>query len=331
MGTAEGVPADWLAERLRVRLVSQSPVGGGSIHSAWCLRLEGPGPGRLFAKTNAASALPLLEAEADGLRALGVAAAATGLTVPSPLALGLAGDRAVLVLPWLDRASPGEDHWRRLGAGLARLHRASLGRSCGPGDRGDAYGWERDNWIGSGPQPNGWYGHWGRFFSERRLAPQAALLARRGWELPGVGRLLAKVPGWLEAHRPEPCLVHGDLWSGNAMARLGVSPAGAMALPTLPAEGAGPAADDGAAIFDPAVHRGDREVDLAMARLFGGFPAAFFAGYGAVWPLAADHRRRIGLYNLYHLLNHANLFGGGYLDQARQEIASFNAATDRER
>jgi fructosamine-3-kinase len=326
MGTAGGVPADWLGERLGVRLLSQTPVGGGSIHSAWCLRLEGEGQGRLFAKTNAAAALPLLEAEADGLAALAVAAAATGLTVPRPLALGLAGDRAVLVLPWLERLSPTAAHWRLFGAGLARLHRASLGLSCAPGDRADAFGWERDNWIGSGPQPNGWDGDWGRFFCERRLAPQAALLARRGWNLPGLERLLDRVPGWLKAHQPEPSLVHGDLWSGNAMARLAVQPGGGPGVAVEAS--AGEPAEAGGAIFDPAVHRGDREVDLAMARLFGGFPAAFFDGYGAVWPLAADHRRRIGLYNLYHLLNHANLFGRGYLDQARQQIAALNATAD---
>jgi len=332
MGTAGGVPADWLVERLGVRLLSQSPVGGGSIHSAWCLQLEGAGSRRLFAKTNGASALPQLEAEADGLAALAVAAAATGLSVPAPLALGLAGDRAVLVLPWLERSRPDEEHWGRLGAGLARLHRASLGRSCACEDRSDAFGWQRDNWIGSGPQINGWESDWGRFFCERRLAPQAALLARRGLALPGLERLLAWVPDWLATHRPEPCLVHGDLWSGNAMARLGgVTQAGADPSAAAPAEGgaAGPA-EDGAAIFDPAVYRGDREVDLAMARLFGGFPAAFFAGYAAVWPLAADHRRRIGLYNLYHLLNHANLFGGGYLDQARQQIVSCHAAMEQD-
>lgn len=306
MRSPEAVPAPWLRERLGAVLLSQAPVGGGSIHSAWCLRVEGVAGGRLFAKTNAASRLPLLEAEADGLVALAAAAEGTGLCVPLPLALGLAGDQAVLVLPWLERAAATEADWRRFGAGLALLHRASLGRSCAAGDQPGAFGWARDNWIGSGPQPNGWHQSWAQVFAERRLRPQAELLARRGWSLPGLEELLRRLPCLLEGHAPDPCLVHGDLWSGNAMARL-------LSASCVPGQGGG-------AIIDPAVHRGDREVDLAMARLFGGFPTAFFSGYEAVWPLPEGHRGRVGLYNLYHLLNHANLFGGGYLEQARQEI-----------
>jgi fructosamine-3-kinase len=108
------------------------------------------------------------------------------------------------------------------------------------------------------------------------------------------------VPAWLAGHPAEPCLVHGDLWSGNASLLAG----------------------GGGALFDPAVYRGDREVDLAMAQLFGGFPPAFFAGYEAAWPLPEGHRQRVELYNLYHLLNHANLFGGSYWSQAERSIAA---------
>ena len=308
MRSPEAVPAGWLAERLGVDVRRQSPVGGGSIHSAWCLELEGPAGGRLFAKTNAASALPLLEAEAEGLAALASAAAGTALVVPQPLALGLAGDRAVLVLPWLEAQPAAAADWRRQGEALAQLHRASLERVCGPADQPGRFGWARDNWIGSGPQPNGWDESWGRFFCERRLRPQAALLARRGHALPELDALLEGLAEELDHHGPQPCLVHGDLWGGNAMGRVSGDLAAADRRP-----GAG-------AVFDPAVHRGDREVDLAMARLFGGFPAEFFAGYEATWPLPAGQRRRVGLYNLYHLLNHANLFGPSYLSQARAEI-----------
>lgn len=313
MRSSEAVPALWLRERLGVGLRAQSPVGGGSIHSAWCLQVEGVAGGRLFAKTNAASALPLLEAEAEGLAALATAAAGTALLVPQPLALGLAGDRAVLVLPWLEQATAAAADWRRLGEALAQLHRASLERVCGPEDQPSCFGWARDNWIGSGRQPNGWDANWGRFFCERRLRPQAALLAQRGWTLPELDAVLDGLAEQLEDHGPQPCLVHGDLWAGNAMGRIRGRAAEADA-----AGGAG-------AVFDPAVHRGDREVDLAMARLFGGFPAEFFAAYEAVWPLPAGHRRRVGLYNLYHLLNHANLFGPSYLAQARTELARWLA------
>jgi fructosamine-3-kinase len=296
---------DWIRERTGQRLQRRTPVGGGSIHAAWRLELEG-GECR-FAKSCALADQAFLEAEADGLAALAAAAAINPetandrpLRVPQPLALGVVADQAVLLLPWLDiRSDADPAAWRHFGAALAELHRASLGRELVQGDRPEGFhGWWRDNVIGSTPQTNAWCPDWGRFFSERRLAPQLKLLARRGGALTGAAELLEQVPRWLACHEPEPVLVHGDLWSGNgALLRGG-----------------------GAAIFDPAVYRGDREVDLAMAHLFGGFPAAFFAGYQEAWPLPAGHLRRLDLYNLYHLLNHANLFGGGYRNRSQALI-----------
>lgn len=316
-GSAGGLPGDdlvdWLAENLGVRLESRRPVGGGCIHSAFCLTVlpsggpaaklqPAPSGGRLFAKTNSLESLPLLEAEAEGLEALARAAAGIDLRVPAPLAVGVAGNQAVLVLPWLELRRSGsaaaDGAWGRLGAALATLHRSSIERSCTPGDRPGSFGWPRDNVIGAGPQRNGWLAGWGRFFAERRLAPQLQRLERRIGALRGGQALLDRVPDWLDRHGAEPCLVHGDLWCGNA---------------AIDSTGQG-------VVFDPAVYRADREVDLAMARLFGGFPAAFFAGYEATWPLPGDHHRRVPLYNLYHLLNHANLFGGSYDAQAQKVI-----------
>jgi fructosamine-3-kinase len=291
--------ADWLQERLGVQLVARTPVGGGCIHSAWCLRTAGDG--RLFAKTNRADRLPLLEAEAEGLAALARVAPAD-LVIPEPLAWGLAGTEAVLVLPWLDLAHRGGGDsagaWAECGANLARLHRLSLQSAAAETARG--FGWSRDNFIGASPQPNGWREDWCVFFSDCRLQPQLRWLSRKGSPMRGTDLLLERLPSWLEGHAAEPCLVHGDLWSGNA---------------GLLAGGAG-------SLFDPAVHRADREVDLAMARLFGGFPEAFFRGYGEEWPLPEGWRERVALYNLYHLLNHANLFGGGYNNQAQSVIDS---------
>ena len=156
-----------------------------------------------------------------------------------------------------------------------------------------------------------------------KLAPGQAIVARC-WATMGVGKiharfnpcatvamrhdpdirlnleLLERLPDWLESHRPEACLVHGDLWSGNI----------------------GLCGDGPGTLFDPSVHRGDREVELAMARLFGGVPESFFSGYEQVWPLPAGHQQRRPLYNLYHLLNHANLFGAGYRQQAQRQIQS---------
>ena len=294
--------APWLAERLGVAMVERRSVSGGCIHQAWCLRMADGG--RLFAKTNHSTCLALLEAEADGLQALQTVArkipakqdAATTLVIPAPLALAVVGDQAVLVLEWLElgsgagsKTSDGAKQWRAFGQALAALHRHSLETAS------SGYGWNRDNYIGAGAQPNGWCSDWGRFFVERRLTPQLDWLNRNGAALRGSDELLRRVPDWLAGHDTQPCLVHGDLWSGNA---------------ALTRDGAN-------ALFDPAVYRGDREVDLAMAQLFGGFPQSFFQGYEQEWPLPSGHQDRVSLYNLYHLLNHANLFGGSYQQQAQ--------------
>ena len=286
--------ASWLQQQLGVELQRQRPVGGGCIHRAWELQLADGR--RLFAKTNRAALLPVLEAEADGLTALHQTAAE--LRIPQPLAMGRAAGEAVLVLEWLDLqqgqggGGSHEQAWWQLGAQLAQLHRASLDQPS------QGFGWGRDNFIGSGPQANGWMDRWADFFPQRRLAPQLQWAAASGHQLPGAAALLQRLPQWLAGHHPDPCLVHGDLWSGNAALLVG----------------------GGGALFDPAVYRGDREVDLAMAQLFGGFPQSFFAGYEATWPLPPGHRQRAELYNLYHRLNHANLFGGGYWRQSATSI-----------
>jgi fructosamine-3-kinase len=168
--------------------------------------------------------------------------------------------------------------------------------SLGSGD--GRFGWHQSNYIGSGPQHNGWHRSWAAFFSEQRLGVQLELAAAAGQALPEATALVEQVPHWLGEHEPEACLVHGDLWSGNAGILIG----------------------GGGALFDPAISRSDREVDLAMARLFGGFPVAFFEGYEQAWPLPAGHRQRVILYNLYHLINHANLFGGSYWQQSAASI-----------
>ncbi|MBM5807008.1 MAG: fructosamine kinase family protein [Cyanobacteria bacterium M_surface_10_m2_179] len=293
----------WLQQRLGLTLLRLTPVGGGCIHNAWQLELADGS--RLFAKTNRAELLPVLEAEADGLTALRTVASRAANSgavpqIPEPLACEPVGAQAVLVLGWLDLrpTAPANSQaaWTELGRGLARLHRAS----SSPTEQ--RYGWSRDNFIGSGPQANGWRSEWATFFIEQRLQPQLQIAAAQGKPVPGAIRLLEALPAWLGRHQPEPCLVHGDLWGGNA----GLLAAG------------------GAALFDPAVYRGDREVDLAMAHLFGGFPAAFFAGYEQEWPLPAGHPRRVELYNLYHLLNHANLFGGGYWQQSAASVEALS-------
>ena len=268
---------------IRLDPASARVVSGGCIHGAW--RLAGP-DGPVFLKTNGADAAWLLEAEADGLGALRAAAC---LRVPEVLGHGIAGDTAWLALEWLELrpATPASE--QRLGEGLARQHLAA----------GPQFGWRQDNAIGATLQPNGREDDWAAFFGARRIGFQLELGGRQGLPrrlLARGERLLEEIPGLLAGRQPPPALLHGDLWSGNRAADARGEPV----------------------VFDPAVHYGDPECDLAMARLFGGFDAEFFAAYDAAIPPAPGRAVRVGLYQLYHVLNHANLFGGGYVAQAEQ-------------
>jgi fructosamine-3-kinase len=263
-------------------------LGGSSLNGTWRLDI---GRKRWFVKTHAASRLAMLGAEAEGLREL---ARPGAVRVPAPVACDCAGNCAFLVLDWLDFSPGGRD--AALGTALAQLHRTTA----------EAYGWHRDNTIGTTPQDNGRTGDWVVFFRDRRIAPQLALAARNGYggRLQRAGeQLLAAIPLLLAGHAPVASLLHGDLWSGNA-ARL---------------------ASGEPVIFDPAVYFGDRETDLAMTELFGGFSAAFHAAYRAAWPVDAGYPVRRALYNLYHVLNHLNLFGGGYGAQAEAMIGQLLA------
>jgi len=242
----------------------------------------------MFVKVGPRASHTAFAAEADGLREL---RAARALRVPQVLASGVADTAAFLALEWIERGRPDAGCERRLGEGLAALHAVTAPR-CG---------WQRDNTIGRTPQANAWSADWMEFFRERRLRPQLALGERHGFprRLGERGaRLLEALPALLVGHRPRASLLHGDLWGGNWLA----SSAGEPVL------------------FDPAVYYGDRETDLAMTHLFGGFGAGFYHAYESAAPLPAGAPRRAELYNLYHVLNHANLFGGGYAAQAQSII-----------
>jgi protein-ribulosamine 3-kinase len=260
-------------------------IGGGSVNRCyrWLTARE-----PMFVKVGPPLAQAAFAAEADGLREL---QAAHALRVPEVLATGVVDAAAFLALEWIERGAADEACERRLGAGLAALHGVSAPR----------FGWRRDNTIGRTPQANDWSTDWMEFFRERRLRPQLALAAQRGFGhlLAERGeRLLGALPVLLAGHSPRASLLHGDLWGGNWLASAGGEPV----------------------LLDPAVYYGDRETDLAMTRLFGGFGAAFYEAYRAAAPLPAGAALRAELYNLYHVLNHANLFGGGYAPQARALI-----------
>jgi protein-ribulosamine 3-kinase len=248
---------------------------------------------RYCVKTATGPYLSMLEAEADALRAL---AATQTIRVPQVAAQTVSGDTSILILEWLNIV--GAPNGAALGHALAALHRAQP--PCGP--RGERFGWTRDNWIGGTPQHNCWTDDWCAFFREQRLAPQLTLAAQNGFggELQRGGeRLLSTLTSVLGNRDPEPSLLHGDLWSGNA----------AML------------ASGEAVIFDPAAYVGDREADLAMTTLFGGFDADFYEAYCDAWPLEAGYEIRRDVYNLYHVLNHLNLFGSGYLVRAERILA----------
>lgn len=182
-----------------------------------------------------------------------------------------------------------------LGEGLALMHRLKQ----------DEYGWGRNNYIGLSPQPNRWTGSWGEFFVSDRLGYQVSRIrnpeVRSGFEsaLERHGEVLAR---WLDSHCSHPSLLHGDLWSGNALF-----------------DGQFPW------LIDPAVYCGDREADLAMTEMFGGFGQAFYEAYDRMYARSAEYPRKRDIYNLYHYLNHYNLFGGSYLDGCRRGFDALRA------
>ncbi|MCC5858388.1 MAG: fructosamine kinase family protein [Ectothiorhodospiraceae bacterium] len=283
------MPWSQIAERIGqatghpFRGIERTPVAGGSINAAYRL---GDGRRNYFVKLNRPDALSQFQAESDGLREL---AAAGAIRVPAAVDCGLAGERAFLVLEWITLHGRGD--WAALGEGLAHLHECTARR----------HGWHRDNAIGATPQPNPWTEDWGEFFATQRLGHQLTLAEANGAEpaLIDAGRRLQEaLPLLFRDHAPSPSLLHGDLWTGNI------------------------AFDDGRrpVLYDPAVHYGDRECDLAMSELFGRLPEVVYRAYHAVWPLDPGYPTRRELYQLYHVLNHFNLFGGGYGGQAVTRI-----------
>jgi len=260
----------------------------GNSNAAW--RAESSA-GPVFLKTCPVADRDRLAAEAEGL---GELAAAGSIRVPRVLALVDGESATCLALEWLALGKPDRAVEARFGVDLATLHRHTRER----------FGWHRDNTIGLSPQVNTPDDDWARFWRERRLGFQLELAARRGHsgELRQAGeRLSGRLDRLLAGHAPAASLLHGDLWGGNWAAVRGRP-----------------------AIFDPAVYYGDREADLAMTRLFGGFGSAFYRAYEEAWPLPPGHEQRLLLYQLYHVLNHLNLFGTGYLGRALQIMRDLN-------
>lgn len=251
---------------------------------------------KVWTKHNTTPHADALLREAEGLEALRCAAAGTGIAIPDVLRVGTAAMALTAIVNGHCRPA----QWAALGAGLAAIHARPQSR----------YGFVADNYIGRNPQPNGFSDSWGAFFVERRLRYQIGLLSdasrRRRFE-----KRLSAVSDALQTFLDRTCagpsLVHGDLWSGNVLC-----------------------SDNGSVwLIDPAVHCADREVDIAMTELFGGFAADFYTAYTAVLPLSPEYAQKRAIYNLYHYLNHLNLFGEAYLRGCEEGFAAIDAVVAR--
>ncbi|WP_434683531.1 fructosamine kinase family protein [Pseudanabaena minima] len=261
---------------------------GGCINQA--TRIS-DGRRQFFVKSNTPNYLDMFAAEAIALKQM---YATQTIRVPQPICWGIAGNVAYLVMENLDLG--GHQNWEAMGHNLAAMHRVTS-------DRG--FGWDRDNVIGATPQINNWTHSWLDFWIEYRLAFQMRLAQRKGWRCNIAEEKIYKaLSRFFDDYQPQPSMVHGDLWGGNAAF-----------------------VDGEPVIFDPALYFGDREVDLAMTELFGGFPPQFYRAYQIAYPLDSGYQQRKTLYNLYHILNHFNLFGGGYGSQANRMIETISSST----
>ena len=257
-------------------------VGGGCINQGYRIS---DSDRTFFVKLNRADQLAMFEAEAIGLQQM---RETQTILIPKPICFGISDRSSYIVLEWLDLGRGTSQSWAEMGRQLARMHQFR---------KATAFGWERDNTIGSTPQINTWTSDWSQFFTQHRIGYQLHLGEQNGGRFRNGERLLSVIPEILD-HAPQPAIVHGDLWSGNAAVTQSGQPV----------------------IFDPATYWSDREVDLAMTELFGGFPSEFYRGYNEVFPLDSGYQNRKTLYNLYHILNHFNLFGGSYESQANRMI-----------
>ena len=239
--------------------------------------------GHYFIKIGSLNDLTLLMSEKIGLEALAVTRA---IKVPKVIFVGETSTCSFLICEYLDLKKDNLFSGKILGKQLALLHQNS----------NDSFGLDEDNWIGLSPQKNHWNKNWISFFKEKRLQPQLIWAFERGYRSSleeKSERLMEALPLFFDQYKPKPSLLHGDLWSGNWGTINSTTPV----------------------IFDPAIYYGDREADIAMTKLFGGFPQVFYDAYNYQWGLDYGFKVRQNLYNLYHFLNHLTLFGEVYLRQ----------------
>ena len=276
-----------------LRIVSKRPVHGGDINESYCLSLSDGTA--VFMKCNALKNLPFFVAEANGLEAL---RKPETIGVPKPLAIGTdkAQRIAFLLMEYLEPAAKLTRYWEIFGRELAALHRADCAEFA-EAEQGHPFGLTYDNYIGASPQINTPKENWITFFRECRLLPQIKMAER--YLDTKMRKQCTKLLDHLDSYLTEPTfpsLIHGDLWSGNAVC----------------------GSNGKAWILDPAVYVGHYEAELAMTELFGGNPTSFYEAYNEVTPIDSGYHDRRDLYNLYHMLNHLNLFGATYLGSVQR-------------
>jgi len=267
-----------------------SGIGGGCINDAH--RVE-TGQGSFFVKFNHAGRYPgMFEAEAKGLELL---YDAQKVAVPKVIGVGEQDDISMLVLEFIESSGQNPDFWQDFGRGLAELHRQQ--------PEAAEFGLDHDNYIGSLPQRNNSHKSWTEFFVSERLEPQLKMARDSGQAGGELSKMFDKLYPRLPEFFPEepPSLLHGDLWSGNYMTG-----------------GKGQAV-----IIDPAVYYGHRYMDLGMSKLFGGFSTAFYEAYNDAWPMESSWNESMDIANLYPLMVHVNLFGGGYLSSVKGILKRF--------
>jgi fructosamine-3-kinase len=267
-------------------------ISGGDINEAFAIETNA---GRVFLKINSAVRYPgMFASEAEGLQALH---AATNLKIPTVVAHGGFDNQQYLLLEYVEKASPSPNQWQQLAQGLASIHKQT----------DEQFGWRSSNYIGSLAQNNKQANTWSEFYATQRILPLTKQLFNAGHlsnnDVYAAETLCNKL-GDLFPIEP-PSLLHGDLWAGNFMIAKDATGT------TIPS------------IFDPAVYSGHREMDLGMTLLFGGFDRMFYEHYHECFPLENGWRKRVSLTQLYPLLVHAILFGGGYIQQCRSIFSKY--------
>ena len=271
------------------QIKAKIPLAGGCINKAYRIT-DNNNQQSFFVKTNQSDLITMFQVEFDSLKELHQQSILhhyqDSLRIPKPICYGTCHKMSYLVLEYIPMVS--SHHQAILGKALAAQHQVYTKQ----------YGWNQNNLIGSSHQSNQTHSHWAKFWLQERLNIQLQMLYDKGHKntlKPLADQLIAQLDRLLGSHQPVASLLHGDLWSGN------------MAFDE----------QGKAIIFDPAIYYGDRETDLAMSELFGGFNQEFYQAYYKIWPKESGYEQRKILYNLYHILNHANLFGSSYLYQAK--------------